>query len=205
VPNTDSHNISKSDVKVIASSGQFKIEFINRVGLEDYPSLIKISESLVLEYGPRSLLTNNTIDIYFNRSGTLPFVARFRNKIIGYIIGLPIELLDQEPWARLDKNYGQSNTIYTYAFVIENKYKGNGYAKMLKKVYLNWVKKRKGVQYITGHVKLGVSSKFSGNITIINEIDNWQGTGKTFEYYRRNIDPEGIYNINNNPKIINSI
>jgi len=75
VSNTNSHNNSESDVKVIASSGQFKIEFINRIGHEDYPSLIKISESLVIEYGPRSLLTDNTIDIYFNREGTLPFVA----------------------------------------------------------------------------------------------------------------------------------
>ena len=62
---TNSHNNSVSDVKVIASSGQFKIEFINKIGRVDYPSLIKISESLVIEYGPKFLLTDNTIDTYF--------------------------------------------------------------------------------------------------------------------------------------------
>ena len=74
--------------------------------------------------------------------GTLPFIARSQENIIGYIIGLPLESLSKEPWARLDENYAKYNTIYTYAFVIKEEFKGNGYAKMLKKVYLNWAKKR---------------------------------------------------------------
>ena len=131
-----------SVAKVIASSGSFKIELIDKIGSLDIPSLIEISKSLAKEYGQKSILTENTIEIYFNRDGALPFVARFQDDIIGYIIGLPLESLSQEPWARLDENYGKFNTIYTYAFVIKNEYKGNGYAKILKKVYLNWAKKR---------------------------------------------------------------
>ena len=72
---------------------------------------------------------------------------------------------------------------------------------MLKRVYLNWAKKRDNVRYITGHVKLGVSSKFTGDIKIINRVDNWQETGKTFEYYRRDLDPEQVYIIKRNPPI----
>ena len=177
----------------IASSGTFKIELIKKIGNSDKKDLIEISKSLAAEYGSRSLLTEKTIDIYFNRKGTLPIIARSQKNIIGYIIGLPIESLSKEPWARLDENYEKYNTIYTYAFVIKDEYKGKGYAKMLKKVYLNWAKKRDGINFITGHVRLGITSRFKGEIKIINQVENWQGTGKVFEYYRRNLDQEKIH------------
>ena len=186
--------INQSSVTTsIASSGTFKIELIKKIGNSDKKDLIEISKSLAAEYGSRSLLTEKTIDIYFNREGTLPLIARSQKNIIGYIIGLPIESLSKEPWARLDENYEKYNTIYTYAFVIKDEYKGNGYAKMLKKVYINWAKKRDGIAFITGHVRLGITSRFKGEIKIINQVENWQGTGKVFEYYRRNLDPEKIH------------
>ena len=191
--NLDLHQKPDSITEVIASSGQFQVEFINYVGSKDYNSLINISESLVEEYGANAKLTPNTIQTYFNRIGSLPFIARHQGIIVGYIIGVPLEILSKEPWARLDINFNKNNTIYTHAFVIKRKYKGNGYAKILKRVYLNWAKKQENVQYITGHVKLGVCSRFTGSINIIDQIENWQGTGKIFEYYRREIDPEKIY------------
>jgi len=193
VNNSKSNENQVPTTKIIASSGSFKIELINKIRPQDNKTLIGISKTLEKEYGERSVLNEKTIDLYFNRNGALPLIARFKNDIIGYIIGLPLELLSKEPWARLDENYGQFNTIYTYAFVIKEKYKGNGYAKILKKVYINWAKKRDGILYVTGHVKLGISSRFKGDIKIVNQIDNWQGTGKIFEYYRRNLDPEEIY------------
>ena len=192
---------SESQSNVIAVSGPFQIELMTRVGSNDYSPLIQISESLIKEYGPSAKLTPNTIQTYFNREGSLPFIARFQGEIIGYIIGVPLELLSQEPWARIDINFGKYNTLYTYAFVVQNKYKGNGYAKMLKRVYLNWTKKQESILFITGHVKEGVSSKFTGDIRIIDRIDNWQGTGTTFEYYRRTIDPEQIYTSRNDPPL----
>ncbi|MBA65167.1 MAG: hypothetical protein CMG55_05135 [Candidatus Marinimicrobia bacterium] len=190
-----------SITKIIARSGSFQIELMNYVGTNDYASLIKISESLVEKYGENAKLTPNTIQTYFNREDSIPFVARFQNEIIGYIIGIPLELLDREPWARLDINFGEKNTIYTYAFVIQIPFKGNGYAKMLKKVYLNWVKKQENIAYMTGHVMQGISSKFKGEIKIIDLINNWQGTGKIFEYYRREIDPDNLYKKNLTTKI----
>ena len=190
---SESNDNQASNSKVIASSGSFKIELIDKIGGQDNDALIEISKTLEKEYGDRSVLNKKTIDLYFNRDGSLPLIARFKNDIIGYIIGLPIELLSKEPWARLDENYGQFNTIYTYAFVIKKIYKCNGYAKILKKVYINWAKKRDGIRYVTAHVKLGISSRFKGDIKIVNQIDNWQGTRKIFEYYRRNLDPEEIY------------
>ena len=64
---------------------------------------------------------------------------------------------------------------------------------MLKKVYLNWIKKQDHIIYMTGHVKQGISNRFKGKIIIINKVKNWQGTGKTFEYYRREVDTERIF------------
>ena len=183
----------ESRTQVIASSGPFQIEFIEYVGSDDYNTFIKISESLVDEYGAIAKLTPKTIQTYFNKDGCLPFIARHQGDIIGYMIGVPIEVLHKEPWARLDINFGKNNTIYTYAFVVQQQYKGNGYAKMLKRVYLNWVKKQEHILFVTGHVRQGIASRFIGQIRIIDSIDNWQRTGKTFEYYRRIIDPEQIY------------
>ena len=202
---TQTNNNQLSASKVLASSGSFKIELIDKIGTMDNPALIEISKSLAIEYGQRSVLTEKTIDIYFNRDGSLPLIARFQDDIIGYIIGLPLESLSQEPWARLDENYGKFNTVYTYAFVIKNKYKGNGYAKILKKVYLNWAKKRDDIRFVTGHVKLGISSRFTGEIKIVDRIENWQGTGKTFEYYRRYLDPERIYASRTDPPLTDRI
>ncbi len=185
-----------SKTRIIASSGVFQIEYFESVGLNDYPALIHISEALAEVYGKPAILTHGTIQRYFDRKGSLPFIARYRGEIIGYIIGVQLEALDKEPWARVDPNFRKHNTLYTYAFVIQSKFKGNGYAKMLKRVYLNWAKKQKTIQYITGHVKQGVSSRFKGDIQIINHVENWQGTGHTFEYYRRNIDPENLHSKN---------
>ena len=70
------------------------------------------------------------------------------------------------------------------------KYKSNGYAKMLKRVYISWAKKREHIKYITGHVREGIANRFDNNIEIINHIKDWQGTGMPFEYYRRSLENE---------------
>jgi GNAT superfamily N-acetyltransferase len=195
-------NLPNSDSKIIASSGVFQIELIKHTGKDDFPQLIEISKSLARDYGDKAILTDATIHKYFNKSGSLPFIARYRDEIIGYIIGVPLETLSNEPWARLDENFGKGNTLYTYAFVIQSEYKGNGYAKMLKRVFLSWAKKKDGINFITGHVINGVSARFTGDIRIVDRIDNWQGTGKTFEYYRRGIEPSQDSPLKNNPPLI---
>ena len=187
--------------RIIASSGVFQIELLEHVGKEDYPALFSISEHLAKEYGKKAVLSKATIQKYFNKPGSLPFIARYRGDIIGYIIGILLEELSHEPWARTDENFGKGNTLYTYAFVIISQYKGCGYAKMLKRVYLNWAKKRESLRYISGHVKIGVSANFSGDIKIINRVENWRDTGKTFEYYRRDLDPEQIHTLKKDPPL----
>ena len=190
-----------SNSKIIASSGVFQIEILKNVNEVDYPQLIEISKSLAKDYGKKAILTKSTIQKYFNTAGSLPFVARYRDNIIGYIIGVPLEVLSQEPWARMDENFGKNNTLYTYAFVIQSEYKSNGYAKMLKRVFLSWAGKQDNINYITGHVANGISSRFTGDIRIVNRVDNWQGTGRTFEYYRRELI-SGSSPLNNNPPLI---
>jgi len=180
----------RSKSRVIASSGVFQVELMEHVGEDDYPQLIRISEHLAGEYGEKAVFSKATIHKYFNKPTSLPFIARYRGEIIGFIIGVAIEDLSSEPLARLDENFGEGNTLYTYAFVIMDKYLGNGYAKILKRVYLSWAKKKDRIRYVTGHVKEGVSKKFTGDIRIVNRVDNWQGTGIPFEYYRRDLGPQ---------------
>ena len=191
-----------SDIQVIASSGPFQIELLKHVGENDYSQLILISKTLEVDYGKKAILTHETIQKYFNKEGALPFIARYQKRIIGYIIGIPLEELSHEPWARMDENFGKNNTLYTYAFVVESEFKGNGYAKMLKRVFLSWAEKHNHIDFITGHVINGISAKFTGDIRIINRVENWQGTGKTFEYYHRDIKSKGPLQ-KNNPPIIN--
>ena len=181
-----SNNSSKT--KIIASTNVFQIEKIEEVGKADYPQLIEISLHLAKEYGRQAVLTKDTIQKYFNTDKSLPFIARYQDEIIGYIIGIPLEELRQESWAVNDENFGKYNTLYTYAFVIMEKYKSNGYARMLKRVYISWAQKRSKIKYITGHVIEGTSNTADENMTIISHIQNWQGTKKSFEYYRRSFD-----------------
>ncbi|HIF29833.1 MAG: GNAT family N-acetyltransferase [bacterium] len=194
----ESENSSKT--KIIASTNVFQIEKVEEVGKKDYPQLIEISLHLAKEYGRQAVLTKDTIQKYFNTEKSLPFIARYQNEIIGYIIGIPLEELRQESWAVNDENFGKYNTLYTYAFVIMEKYKSNGYARMLKRVYLSWAQKRSNIKYVTGHVVTGTSNVADKNMTIISRIDDWQGTKKSFEYYRRSFDiKDNIESINSPP------
>ena len=191
---------NSSKTKIIASTNVFQIEKVEKVGKADYPQLIEISLHLAKEYGRQAVLTKSTIEKYFNTDKSLPFIARYKDEIIGYIIGIPLEELRQESWAVNDENFGKYNTLYTYAFVIMEKYKSNGYARMLKRVYLSWAQKKSNIKYITGHVITGTSNTADKNMTIISRIDDWQGTKKSFEYYRRSFDiKDNIESINSPP------
>ena len=146
--------------------------------------IISIFKDLDQIFDNNLLLTKKNIFKYFN-SKTYPFVARYKGKIIGYIVGVPLEYFEQESWCRFDNNLFEKNTIYTYAFVVGKKYrKIGGYSKTLKKIYLNWLKK-KGYKYNTGHVSLGTAKKFSPNTEIVKIFPNWYGAKTPFEYYRR--------------------
>ena len=174
-----------SDVKVIASSAyDFRIELVTRVGKDDVPGLIEISNCMATRFGRQALLTRTNIQKYFN-SETLPFIARYKREIIGYIIGVPLEYFKQESWAHFDVNMGKNNTLYTYAFVVNSKHRDKGgYGKTLKRIYINWAKKQK-YTYVTGHVEQGVAKKFSSGTEIVKVFPDWYGLKIPFEYYRR--------------------
>ena len=180
-------NISyESEVKIIASSAfNFRIELVKKIGVDDYDKIFEISHDMANVFGNKFLLTENNILKYFNEN-TLPFLARNKGEIIGYIIGVPIEHFQQESWARYDINLGRENTLYTYAFIMCKKYrKMGGYSKTLKRIYLNWAKKRH-YKYVSGHVIQGHSKKFPANKTeIIKLFPNWYNSHLSFEYYRR--------------------
>ena len=175
----------ESDIQVIASSAyQFRIELVTKIGEKDIVEILDMSGSLSKSFGLSSVFTEYNINKYFNEN-TLPFFARYKNKIIGFIIGVPLENFEQESWANYDVNLGKNNTLYTYAFIIRDNYRGKGgYAKTLKRIYINWSKKR-NYKYVTGHVKQGIAKQFSNETEIVKIFPNWYGLNTPFEYYRR--------------------
>ena len=177
--------VNKSNSEIVASSSyDYKIELIKKIGSDDIENILNISKDLTKIYGKRLIISEDNILKYFNKN-TLPFIARYKNKIIGYIIGVPLEYFSQESWSHFDTNINKKNTIYTYAFFMNKKYrKKGGFSKTLKMIYLNWAKK-KGFKYVSGHVSEGISKKFSKNTEIIKIFPNWYGLNKPYEYYRR--------------------
>ena len=104
------HDLIKSEVQVIASSEyNFKVELIIDIGTEDIPNLIETSQCLVDIFGDRALLNENNIYKYFSKD-TLPFVARYKGTIIGYIIGVPLEHFSQESWSHFDFNLNKKKS-----------------------------------------------------------------------------------------------
>jgi len=177
--------LDKSKVKTIAeNSTGFSIDLILKIGRDDISQLIEVSEELVQKFGPMARLTKSNITKYFNKE-TLPFVARQNGKIIGYIIGVPLEYFKNESWAHFDVNLGSQNTIYTYAFVISSRFhKKGGYAKTLKRVYINSARKQK-FTFVTGHTELGIAKNFSPKTETVKIFSEWYGSKVSFEYYRR--------------------
>jgi len=179
--------IEQSEVKVIASSAfNFRVEIVYQLGKSDMNDIFEISKDLAEIFDNNFLLNENNINKYFNNK-TLPFIARFKGEVIGYIIGVPIEKFESESWIRYDKNLGENNTIYTYAFIMSKKYrKVGGYSKTLKRIYINWAKK-KNFKYVTGHVKQGLAKNFSNKTEIVKIFKNWYHSNSVFEYYRREL------------------
>ena len=180
-------NKNDSVYKIIAqSSNSLKIKLIIELGDNDRNEIINLSKELESTFGSDAILTTSNIDKYFNKS-TYPFIAQFNGNIIGFIIGVPLEIFSKESWSHYDINLGKKNTIYTYIFLVKKFYrKQGGYSKTLKMIYLNWCKKN-NYTYITGHVKSGISKKFSNNTEIVKIFPKWYNSKSPFEYYRRSL------------------
>ena len=147
----------ESDVKVIASSAfNFRVELVLQIGHDDLNDIFDISRDLADIFDNNFLLDENNVHKYFN-SKTLPFFARYKGKVIGYIIGIPIENFKSESWVRYDNNFGENNTLYTYAYIMKKKYrKMGGYSRTLKRIYINWAKKQ-NYKFVSGHVARSVA------------------------------------------------
>ena len=101
----------ESDIQVIASSAyNFRIELIKRIGKKDINEILNMEDSLSESFGLNSVFTEYNINKYFNEK-TLPFLARYKNEIVGFIIGVPLENFQQESWAKYDVNLGKNNTM----------------------------------------------------------------------------------------------
>lgn len=174
----------RSEVRLVAATLNFQIKLIEVLSAKDAERIIDISRGLIKPFGAETAFSKKTVWKYFNHPHTLPFVGVLRNEIIGFLVGVPLEHFSDESWATVDPTLGSHESIYTYAFIFDDKYHGQGYAKMLKRVYINWLKKR-GYLYVSGHVREGISQKFSLHTRVLQKYPNWHETGKVFEYYQR--------------------
>ena len=174
-----------SIIEIIAeSTNNLRVELIKEIGLEDSIEIINLSKELHQIFGENAIINKNNIKKYFNRS-TYPFIARLNNKIIGFIIGAPLEVFTNESWSHYDTNLGKNNTIYTYMFLMKSSYRKKlGYSKILKMIYINWCKKN-NYKFVTGHVRSGISNNFSHNTKIVKIFPKWYDSRLPFEYYRR--------------------
>jgi len=175
---------ARSTVKLIAATVNYQIQLIEALSAKDAERIIEISQGLIKPFGANTAFTKKTVWKYFNHPHTLPFVGVLRDRIIGFLVGVPLEHFQDEHWATVDPTLGDHETVYTYAFIFDNKHHGQGYAKMLKRVYLNWLKKR-GYLYVSGHVREGISQHFSLHTQVLQKFPDWHDTGKVFEYYQR--------------------
>ena len=180
-------NKTDSIYNIIAeSSNSLKIKLLKELGSDDKDEIIELSKELQPVFGSDAILTISNIEKYFNNK-TYPFIAEFNNRIIGFIIGVPLEVFSEESWSHYDINLGKGNTIYTYIFLVKKFYrKQGGYSKTLKMIYLNWCKKN-NYTYVTGHVKSGISQNFSASTKIVKIFPKWYKSKTPFEYYRRTL------------------
>ena len=178
---------SLEKTKIIASSNnKFKIELVEKLSKKSQFEIFNISKDLEKIYGRNSMLNEQNIDKYFNQS-TLPFIARYHDRIIGFIIGVPLEKFTNQSWVQYDENLGKNNTLYTYAFIFKSDFRGkNGFAKTLKKIFSNWAKKR-DYQYISGHINENSVKKSSSQLEIVKKFNTWYESKDPFVYYRRKI------------------
>ena len=178
-------NKNHSVCEIIAeASNSLKIKLIRKLGDNGKNQIISLSKELEPTFGSDSILTTSNIDKYFNKK-TYPFIAEFNKDIIGFIIGVPLEVFSEESWSHYDINLGKENTIYTYIYLMKKFYrKQGGYSKTLKMIYLNWCKKN-NYSYVTGHVKSGISRQFSNNTKVVKIFPKWYNSKSPFEYYRR--------------------
>lgn len=177
-------SLSETKTRILATTASgISVEIVEHLGEADYPKIIKISETLVDNFGQHARFNRNSIKKYFNYPKTLPFIVKLRGEIEGVIIGVPLENFEEEEWAKCDDNLGKKNTIYTYAYIVRKEHRQFGLSKMLKRVYQSTLK-RKNFEFITGHVLEGVSSQFTKSSQVVRKFTNWNDTGYTFEYYR---------------------
>jgi len=174
----------ESTTRLIAATLNFSIELVEKLSAKDAERIIAISEGLVENFGMETRFTKNTVRKYFAYPDTLPFIGLLHHKIIGFVIGVPLDHFIDEPWARIDPFLGNQNTVYTYAFVMDAKYRGSGYGKSLKRVYMSYLRKR-GYSYVSGHVMEGIAQRWARSTVILGKFPDWHNTGKVFEYYRR--------------------
>jgi hypothetical protein len=168
--------LSETQSRMLAATKDgISVELIEHLGENDFGRIVSISETLVDNFGQNARFNRSSIKKYFNYPKTLPFIIKYKGEVEGFIIGAPLENFQKEGWAQCDENLGKGNTVYTYAYIVRKNKRQLGLSKILKRIYQNTLKRR-GFNYITGHVMQGVAANFTRGAQIVRRFDNWNNT-----------------------------
>lgn len=111
--------------------------------------------------------------------------VKVSDSVVGYIAGASLESFGQIPGVRQDPHFGVKDTIYLHSHGVIEKFQKQGIGKYLMRCFTLRAKALNFV-YMSAHVRKGFATKWRG--TSLREFPNWFGTGKTFEYYRRDLE-----------------
>jgi GNAT superfamily N-acetyltransferase len=125
---------------------------------------------------------------YLGKLAKLPdavfLVARMKGTMVGYAAGAKLENFEEVPGVRQDLHFDLEDTFYLESVAVIPEYQGKGIGKQLLRSIILRTKK-KGFQYIAGHMKEGFAERWRG--VPLAQFNNYYGTGKTFEYFRREL------------------
>ena len=104
-------------------------------------------------------------------------------KLIGETYGIcPVHLKEDIPGIS-ELHINKIKSLYVYSTAILPKYRGNGYARMLKAYFIGYC--RNFYKHLIGHAREGASLELNKRFgaKVVRSFDDWYGTGETYRMY----------------------
>ena len=111
-------------------------------------------------------------------------IAECDRDIIGYAGGGRLEDFQEIPGVKEDLHFGLKDTFYIESFAVSEKFRGKGVGRGLMRALLLRVKKS-GFRWTSAHGRADVVQRWGGMTT--ESFNDWYHTGKTFDYFRRDL------------------
>ena len=161
-------------------------ELINIINQMETVELIRLPSAkerdsiLALKPHTETMLNVANLDKYMDYPRTIPIVYRKNGKIIGLIVGVPIENYHGDDTFP-DPDMNKRNTVYTIVF----QYNDSKIAKQLESEYLVYLK-RHNIKSESRHMRLSWTK--GTDFEQLEVFDEWRVGGSKICYCKRRID-----------------